>query len=133
HSVRLQSIVEKLGIGGHHGLRYYMARIVQVDDIPLVAVLDTDMSEIRSGPLRAPEHRVVILRFHREGEGTVALHLILEGAENLGMAGIATFPDVDLAPRQFERRVDPHVGRLFHRRVAGRATRGLSHPSTDAA
>ena len=41
--------------------------------------------------------------------GAVAVQFIGQAADHLGMAGIAAFADVDLAARQFQRRVRAHV------------------------
>ena len=65
------------------------------------------------------------LRFDRERVGAVALDLVAQRADHLRMAGVAALADVDVAARQLERRVDPHVGRVLDRLVDGEERRDL--------
>ena len=44
---------------------------------------------------------------------TVAFGLVAERADHLAVADIAAFADIDIAPRQFERRIGPHALHFF--------------------
>ena len=113
------------GVGRHLRFGHDVARIDQMRDMPLVRILVADPRQIRAGPLRSPEHRVVVLGFDRERVGTVALDLVAQRADHLRVAGIAAFADVDVAPGELERRVDPHVRRVLDRLVDGEQRRDL--------
>ena len=81
----------------------------------------------RSGPgaLRAPQHRMVVFGFDRQRIRAVALDLVAQRADHLRMAGIAALADIDVPARELERRVDPHVGRVFDGLVDGEQRRDL--------
>src|SRR3954469_15162878 len=62
---------------------------------------------------------MVVFRFNRERVRAVAFDLVAQRTDHLRMTGVAAFADVDVPARQFERRVDTHVGRVFHRLMNG--------------
>src|SRR5258708_10849760 len=49
--------------------------------------------------------------FRSERIGAVAVDLVAQGADHLGMAGVAALANIDVAAGEFERRVEPHVRR----------------------
>ena len=101
-------------ISRHDRFPHDVAGIVQVGDMPFVGILAADPRQIRSGSLGAPKHGVVVFGFDRKRVGAVTLDLIAQSADHLRVTGVAAFADVDVASREFERRIDAHVGRIFH-------------------
>src|SRR6476660_10100465 len=81
--------------------------------MPLVRVFIAHTRGIRTGPLRSPEHRMIIFRLDRERIRPVALHLVAQCPDHLRMASIATLADVDVTTCDFERRKNPHARRVL--------------------
>ena len=115
----VQRVCRQPGIGRHDRGRHHIARVDQVGHMPVVGILAAQPGKVRTCALGPPQHRVIILRFRRQRIGTIAFHLVAQGADHLAVAGVTALADVDVAPGQFEGRVDPHVGQGFHRVVDG--------------
>ena len=94
-------------------------------DMPEVGILAADAREVRSRPLRSPQHRAVVLGLDGQRVRSVPLHLVAQRADHLAVAGVAAFADVDVAPGKLQRRVQPHVRRLLDRLVDGEERRDL--------
>src|SRR5262245_25047345 len=87
--------------------------------VPFVRILAADPREVGARALGAPQHRMIVFGLHCERIGSVALHLVAQRADHLRMARIASLADVDVASGEFERGVEAHVRRIFHRLMNG--------------
>ena len=84
-------------------------------DLPGVGVFQSDAREIRAVALRSPLERMVVHALGRQRIVAVALHFVAQRADHLAVAEIAALADVDVAAREFERRVGPHALDLLDR------------------
>ena len=109
----------------HDRFRHQVARVDEVRDLPGVGVFLADPRKIRPSALRAPEHRMIVLQFHRQRIRSVAVDLVAQGADHLAVADVAALADIDVAPGLLERGVDAHVGRSLDRVVDGEERRDL--------
>src|SRR6185437_1823452 len=82
-----------------------------------------DSGKIGPGPLLSPQHRVIVFGFDGERVGTVAVDFVAQCSDHLRMTGIAALTDVDVAPRQLKRRIEPHVRVLLDRLMDGEERR----------
>ncbi len=122
-------LVEEEGVARHDRFRHHVARVGQVLDVPVVGIASADAGEIRPGALRAPLERMVVHRLGREAVVAVAFDLVAERADHLAVADVAALADVDVAAREFERRVGAHALHLLDRVLRGRtAARSATRP-----
>src|SRR3546814_528254 len=61
-----------------------------------------------SGALRPPLERMVIHAFRCQAVVAIAFDLVAERTDHLAVAGVAALAHVNVAPREFERRIGPH-------------------------
>ena len=117
-------LVIEIGLGHervarHHRLRNDAARVDQVGGMPVVGVLAADPRQVRPGPFRSPLEGMIVHALGGEAVVAVPLRFVTERADHLAMTEVAPLADVDVAPRQFERRVGSHaldlLDRLLHR------------------
>ncbi len=97
----------------HHRFRNDVARVVEVPHMPFVRIFVAHARDVRPGPLRSPEHRMIVFGFDGERVRPVALDFVAQRPDHLRMAGVAAFADVDVAACDLERRVDAHARGLF--------------------
>jgi hypothetical protein len=83
--------------------------------VPVVGVLAADAGQVGTGALGPPLERVVVHALGREAVVAVAFDLVAERADHLRVADVAALADVDVAARQFERRVGAHPFDLLDR------------------
>ena len=86
---------------------------IEVLDVPGVRVAPPHAGEVRPRPLGAPLEGMVVHRLGGEAVVPVALHLVAHRADHLAVADVAALADVDVAPRQLQRRVGPHALHLL--------------------
>src|SRR5665647_2725662 len=115
----------------HHRFRNDVARIVEMPDMPFVRILVAETRQIRTSPLRSPQHRMIVFGFDGKRIRPVALDLVAQRPDHLRVTGVATLADVDVASRDLERCIDAHVWRIFHSLVNGEKRRDLDG-TTDA-
>ena len=56
---------------------------------------------------------MIVFGFDGKRIRTVTFDLVSQRPDHLRVAGVATFADIDVAARDFERRVDPHARRVL--------------------
>src|SRR5437868_6221222 len=74
-------------------------------DMPIIGIFGADPRQIGASTLRAPLERVIVHALRRQRIMAVALDLIAQWADHLGMAEVATFAHIDIAAGQFQRRI----------------------------
>ena len=82
--------------------------------MPGVAVFVADTRQVGTRAFGTPEHGVIVLRLDCERVGPVPVNLVAQGSNHLAVARITSLTDVDVASRQFQRRVKSHVRRRFN-------------------
>src|SRR4051794_33546276 len=97
----------------HHRLRHDLARVVEMPHVPFVRIFIAHTRKIGTGSLRSPEHRMIIFGFDGERVWAVPFNLVAQGPDHLGMAGVATLADIDVAACDFGGGVAPHARRVF--------------------
>ncbi|VXA84129.1 hypothetical protein AERO8C_160282 [Aeromonas veronii] len=93
-----QHIGIKPGVGGHVGFRYHIARVDQVNLVPLVGVAATDTGQIRTCTLGAPQEGVLPDALTCDRVVTVTLGFGTERTDHLAVAVGAAFANEDVAP-----------------------------------
>src|SRR5258708_39923063 len=83
--------------------------------VPFIRIFVAHAREVRPGPLRSPEHGMIVFGFNGERIRAVPLHFVAQRPDHLRMAGVAAFPDVDIAACDLERRVNAPGRGGFHR------------------
>src|SRR3546814_14980796 len=73
-------------------------------DMPFVRIAAAHPRQIRPRPLRPPLEGMVVHALRRQAIMAIALRLVPEGPDHLAMTIIAAFADVDVPPRQLQRR-----------------------------
>ena len=90
-------------VRGHVGFRNQVARLVEMQPVPLVAIAAAVPMQVGSGALGAPLERAVIHALGGERIMAVTLDLVAQRPDHLRMAVVATFADIDVAPGQLQR------------------------------
>src|SRR5206468_9392431 len=94
---RVQRRFREPRIRGHVGFGHDIARIAQMDAMPLVRVASADPGEIRTGALAAPLERMVVHELACDRVVSVTLGLGPERPDHLRMAVVAAFAYIDVA------------------------------------
>jgi hypothetical protein len=89
----------------HVRLGHDVARIVEVDAMPLVAIAAADARQVRPGALAAPLERAVVDELARHRVVAVALGLGAERPDHLRVAVVAALAHVDVAAGELQGRV----------------------------
>src|SRR5258708_35488219 len=94
-------------------------------DVPFVGILVAETRQVRAGPFRSPEHRMIVFGFDGKRIRTVKFDFIPQRPDHLRMAGVATFADVDVTACALEPRVQPHTPGVFARLMCAAAPETL--------
>ncbi len=94
-----------------------MARVHQMQALPVIGILATNARQIRAGALGAPLKGAVIDRFVGGGIMAVALGFEAQCADHLRVTQVAAFAHIDVAPGQAQRRVGLDVQGLDLQRM----------------
>ena len=104
-AVGVDRVLLQPGIGRHVGLGHQVARVVQVDAVPLVAVLAAHAVQVGAGALAAPLEGVVVDELAGHRVVAVAQRLGAERPDHLRVAVVAALAQVDVAAGQLQRGV----------------------------
>src|SRR5690606_18890441 len=124
HLVAVDVALRQPGVGRHVRLGHHVARVDQVDPVPVVRVAAAHARQVRTGALGPPLERAVVDRFAGQRVVAVALGLEAQGAHHLRVAVVAALAHVHVAPGQLQRRVGFDPG-------PRRGTPGLVHQRDD--
>jgi len=80
-----------------------------VGTVPVVGVAAADASQVRTGALGAPQERMVVDAFTRNGVVAVALGLGAERTDHLRVAANAAFADIQVTAFELQRGVGLHA------------------------
>jgi hypothetical protein len=105
HQSTVDHSSQQPGVTRHIGFRHHVPGVDQVNTVPVITVTPADSRQVRAGALGTPLERAVVYRLACHGKGSVTFGFTAKRPDHLGVAVVATFPDVYVPAGELQCRI----------------------------